>query len=161
MVNLKKSFILISSLSLLSACSGFFSTSEEVPSRLAEAQKRRIENTTTDIRIESDLPGSRASVGAQEPEDVEYGVEVTWDVPEESVDGYIIYSGTEENVFDSEIHVKLAELQTLLPNKYSYIIAPVNPEKPLYVAIAAKKGESVSPKSEAQELRPKARFGEH
>jgi hypothetical protein len=153
----RKSFTIALSLSTLCACSGLFST-EQPASRLSEAQKRPIENSVSDVRIESELANSRLKDSPASNPDLEYGVEVTWDIPEEAVDGYILYSGTEKDNYSSEIHLKLTEINTVLPNKYSYIIAPVDPEKALFVAVAAKKGDSISERSEAQELRPQAKF---
>ncbi len=139
---------------LLSAgCAGIFRETATVDETSSRAKGETIENTASSVTIEENIKNEKAD--NKEPE---YGIEITWDMPEEPVDGYILYSSESKGNFDSELHLRIKDLKVTEQGQYSYIIAPVDPDKPIFIAIAAKKGESISEKSEVQEFTAKPKF---
>lgn len=157
--------ILIFSLIFLLASCSLFRDPELKPSRMDEAKKRRIENQATDVYIENSLQKDSSTTDSQEAGllnrsqiQSEYGIELSWDIPDDPVDAFIIYSGNTENNLDSELELNINELKTTAEGKYLYVIRPVDPTKTVFVAIAAKRGSTISEKSLPQEFAPNPKF---
>ena len=79
-------------------------------------------------------------------------VEIVWQVPEESVDGFVLYYGYEEAALDSEVSVSVDQIEQLddpdYGKLYRYVLEGVVPDKTVYVAIASVQGDTTSERSE-------------
>jgi hypothetical protein len=79
-------------------------------------------------------------------------IEILWQVPAESVDGYVIRWGTQREALTSEKKISLSEIQKLkhpdFGEVYRYIIQGVNTPDQLYVTLAAIHGKEISAASE-------------
>jgi len=84
-----------------------------------------------------------------------FGVEVTWEVPSEPADGFIIRYGENRTQLSKEVRVSVAELQEERDMEYGpvyrYLIRDAAPESSMFVSIAAVKGDTVSDFSEVVE----------
>jgi hypothetical protein len=80
------------------------------------------------------------------------GVEVTWEVPSDPVDGFVIRYGQDRSQLTKEVTLLLSELREERDSHYGpvyrYIIRNLTSDEPLYVSVAAFKGETVSDFSE-------------
>jgi len=83
------------------------------------------------------------------------GTEVTWESPSEPVDGFVIRYGEDAKLLDKEVKLYASSLKEEQDPEfgkvYRYVIKDVSPTKPLYVAIAAFKGDRLSDFSESKE----------
>jgi hypothetical protein len=81
------------------------------------------------------------------------GVEVTWEVPSDSVDGFVIRYGQDKTQLKKEVTILLSELRLERDSQYGpvyrYVIQDITSDQPIYVSIAAFKGETISDFSEA------------
>jgi hypothetical protein len=81
------------------------------------------------------------------------GVEVTWEVPSDPVDGFVIRYGQDRAQLSKEVTILLSELRAERDSHYGpvyrYVIQDVASEDPIYVSVAAFKGETISDFSEA------------
>jgi hypothetical protein len=85
----------------------------------------------------------------QEPEKKLTGeVEITWLVPEAEVDGFIVEYGYSELMQEQKVKIKTSELtkttDSMNGEVYRYILKDIPKESPLYIKIAAYKGEITS-----------------
>jgi hypothetical protein len=80
------------------------------------------------------------------------GIEVTWEVPGEPVDGFVIRYGQVRGELSKEIKVSSEDLQQESDPEYGpvyrYLIRNVAPTAPLFISIAAYKGDRISNFSE-------------
>jgi hypothetical protein len=83
------------------------------------------------------------------------GIEVTWQVPSEPVDGFVIRYGYDRTHLDSESKVSVS---LLTPEKdpefgpvFRFIIPGVKPDATVFVSVAAFRGERVSDFSEVSQ----------
>jgi hypothetical protein len=85
------------------------------------------------------------------------GVMLTWEVPSEPVDGFLIRYGTKRNELDKEVKVKTNELHQEQDPEYGpvyhYTVPDVPTGKSIFAAIAAFKGDRISDFSEAMPAR--------
>ena len=81
------------------------------------------------------------------------GVEVTWEVPSDPVDGFIIRYGHDRAQLSKEAKILISELRAERDPThgpvYRYIIHNIAPEDPIFVSVAAFKGDTISDFSEA------------
>jgi len=132
----KLTLVLLSSF-LVSGCSLFESApisqdaQQNAPGSISES------DVTVDSRVTSATRRSTVD-----------GIEVTWEVPSEETDGFIIRYGGDPTRMDSEVAVKNAELRREDDSQYGpvyrYVIVGVPSGKSLFVSIAARRGEFVS-----------------
>lgn len=96
---------------------------------------------------ESDLPIDSRITSVTRKKIVD-GLAVAWEVPSEPTDGFIIRYGSSPQALDTELSVSVAELRReddpVYGPVYRYIIEDVPGGKPLYVSIAARRGDSIS-----------------
>lgn len=86
------------------------------------------------------------------------GTEITWERPSNQVDGFVIRYGEEPKRLDKEVKLSVRSLREEqdpeFGSVYRYVIRNTSPVKPLYVSIAAFKGDRLSDFSESKgELR--------
>jgi hypothetical protein len=81
------------------------------------------------------------------------GVEVTWEVPSDPVDGFVIRYGQDKAQLAKEVTILLSELRAERDSQYGpvyrYVIQDITSDQPIYVSVAAFKGETISEFSEA------------
>lgn len=146
--SLKSGFLAIGSFVLLTSCS--FSSEPEPPTRAELAKQRQIANLSSDVEIE---PFSSSEEATQTPpKEQEYGVELTWDIPEETIEYFIVYVGNSPEHLNTEIRLSVAELTVTTGNKYRYLVKPVNKGDPIYVALSAVSGGVASARSAVQRI---------
>ena len=137
---------------LLSACSLWRET--KPLSRRAElARQEAIDNPASNVTI--DASSSLSTKPEFLPEDgpfTEYWAELTWDVPEEAVEGFIIYSGNSPDNLNTETKLELSDLRIIEGNKFRYLIKAVDDSANLYVSIAATNKGVVSERSAPQKI---------
>lgn len=121
----------------LAACSLFEGAPQPTEPQAGEASKVSEADLPIDSRVTSAM--RRATVD---------GIEVTWEVPAEETDGFIIRYGNDPGHLDSERVVEVSELRRETDSQYGpvyrYVIVGVPPGRQLYVAIAARRGELIS-----------------
>lgn len=81
------------------------------------------------------------------------GIEVTWEVPSEPVDGFVIRYGEDRTQMNKETTILLSELRQERDEQYGpvyrYVIRDISSDSPIYVSVAAFKGDIISDFSEA------------
>lgn len=103
----------------------------------------------------------KALVEAQvAPEAPKQGIEVTWEVPSESVDGFIIRYGTSPGSLSKEVTISATDIREEKDPEYGtvyrYLIRDVGNSERLFVSIAAVKGQNISNFSEVLEAQPES-----
>ena len=91
----------------------------------------------------------KAVVDAQTaPEAPKQGIEVTWEMPSEPVDGFIIRYGSSPGSLSKEVTISSRDMREERDPEfgpvYRYLIRDVESAQKLFVSIAAIKGQSVS-----------------
>jgi hypothetical protein len=91
----------------------------------------------------------RALVDAQTaPEAPKHGIEVTWEMPSEPVDGFIIRYGSSPSSLSKEVTISARDIKEERDPEfgpvYRYLIRDVENAQKLFVSIAAVKGQSIS-----------------
>lgn len=91
----------------------------------------------------------RALVDAQTaPEAPKQGIEVTWEMPSEPVDGFIIRYGSSPSSLSKEVTISARDIKEERDPEfgpvYRYLIRDVENAQKLFVSIAAVKGQSIS-----------------
>jgi hypothetical protein len=83
------------------------------------------------------------------------GTEITWESPSEPVDGFVIRYGEDPKRLDKEVKLSASDLKEEQDPEFGrvfrYVIRNVSLVKPLYVSIAAFKGDRLSDFSESKE----------
>ena len=83
------------------------------------------------------------------------GIEVTWEVPSEGADGFILRYGTNPLQLNSELSLAISDLREERDTEYGpvyrYLIRATTDSSPVFVSIASRKGDRVSNFSEAIE----------
>jgi hypothetical protein len=81
------------------------------------------------------------------------GIEVTWEVPSEPVDGFVIRYGEDRTQLVKETTILISELREERDSQYGpvyrYTIRDISSDTPLYVSVAAFKGDIISDFSDA------------
>lgn len=81
------------------------------------------------------------------------GIEVTWEVPSEPVDGFVVRYGESRSNLSKEMTILRSELREERDPQYGpvyrYIIRDVDGNSPVFVSVAAFKGTTLSDFSEA------------
>lgn len=92
------------------------------------------------------------------PEAPKQGIEVTWEVPSEAVDGFIIRYGKSPDALSKEVTISATEMREERDPEfgpvYRYLIRDVENADQLFVSIAAVKGQSISNFSDVLEAKP-------
>jgi len=116
-----------------SGCSLFSSSSQGSDSHKALAEKAVVEAQAA-------------------PEAPKQGIEVTWEIPSEPVDGFIIRYGSSPSSLSKEVTLSSRDVKEERDPEfgpvYRYLIRDVENAQKLFVSIAAVKGQSVSNFSE-------------
>jgi len=116
-----------------SGCSLFSSSSQGSDSHKALAEKAVVEAQAA-------------------PEAPKQGIEVTWEIPSEPVDGFIIRYGSSPSSLSKEVTLSSRDIKEERDPEfgpvYRYLIRDVENAQKLFVSIAAVKGQSVSNFSE-------------
>ena len=75
-------------------------------------------------------------------------VEIVWQIPDESVEGYLINYGFETNNLEKIIKIKTSSLERFQDNKYGavyrYVIPSIPLNKTVYITISAFNGDNIS-----------------
>lgn len=86
-------------------------------------------------------------------EQKEAGTEVTWEVPSEPVDGFVIRYGDDKENLSKEVTIFRSELREERDSQHGpvfrYILRNIAEDSQIYVAIAAFKGDTISDFSQA------------
>ncbi len=132
----------------LNACALFGSNDSQDISRTTSKPEEGLSEVE-----EAPLPASSTSTRKM----VE-GTEITWESPSEPVDGFVIRYGEDAKRLDKEVKLSASDLKEEQDPEFGkvfrYVIRNVSPVKPLYVSIAAFKGDRLSDFSESkQEVR--------
>lgn len=122
------------SLSLLSGCSALSGKTAQTPDKAADA----IKHDPTAVPV---IPSK--------------GIEVTWEVPGEPVDGFIIRYGDSPTTLSREVTISSTDIREENDPEfgpvYRYLIRDAADAQRLFVSIAAVKGQAVSNFSDALE----------
>lgn len=122
------------------------------PTRAELAKQRPIPNSAREVDVEPFVSQEPTESGT--PGQVSYGVEMSWEIPAEPVDAFVLYLGNSPENLNTEIHLKISDLQVVADNKYRYVIKPVESSEPMYVSLAAQFEGKISPRSEVQKIEP-------
>lgn len=95
---------------------------------------------------------------ATKPKPVEFDeVQLTWQVPKEPVDKYIIYFGFARDSLDKKIELDISTLEEIDDPRfgpiYRYFLVDVPIDRTIYVSIGAMRGSEVSKMGEIVELK--------
>lgn len=92
------------------------------------------------------------------PEAPKQGIEITWEVPSEGVDGFIIRYGSSPSSLSKEVTISATDIREERDSEfgpvYRYLIRDVENADRLFVSIAAVKGQNISNFSEVIEAQP-------
>lgn len=95
----------------------------------------------------------RAAPSAPVVEKKSSGVEITWEVPSEPVDGFVVRYGENRTNLSKEMTILRSELREERDPQYGpvyrYIIRDVDGKSPIFVSVAAFKGTTLSDFSDA------------
>lgn len=104
-------------------------------------------------KVTSQDAGETAGIAQPLFEKKAAGIEVTWEVPSEPVDGFVIRYGEDRNQLVKETTILISELREERDSHYGpvyrYTIRDVASDTPLYVSVAAFKGDIISDFSDA------------
>lgn len=136
---------------LLSACSLW---QESKPlSRAQLARQEAIDNPASSVTINAVTSSAqKPKFIPQQETETEYWAELTWDVPEEPVEGFIIYSGNTPDNLSTETRLDLSDLRMIEGKKFRYLIRAVDDSANLYVSIAATNKGVVSERTAPQKI---------
>lgn len=94
-----------------------------------------------------------AALSAPLLEKKEAGIEVTWEVPSDSVDGFVIRYGDDRENLSKEATILRSELREERDPQYGpvyrYILRDIPASGQMYVSVAAFKGDAISDFSDA------------
>lgn len=92
------------------------------------------------------------------PEAPKQGIEFTWEVPSESVDGFIIRYGSSPSSLSKEVTVSTTDIREERDPEhgpvYRYLVRDIEETGTLYWSIAAVTGQSISNFSDVLEVKP-------
>jgi len=92
------------------------------------------------------------------PDAPKQGIEFTWEVPSESVDGFIIRYGNSPSSLSKEITISATEIREERDPEhgpvYRYLVRDIEETGPLFWSIAAVTGQSISNFSDVLEVKP-------
>ena len=144
----KTKFFFSAILFTLSACApkGFVSTRVSDPSAA-----REVKNNAATVEIEALKPSNSSAES-----DLPNAVELLWQIPTQPVDGFVIKLGYSHDHLDKELRVTTSALERFEDPKhgyvYRYVLHDIPRTHPLYVTMAAFRGDVVSAASEIFEL---------
>lgn len=113
-----------------------------------------LSDTETPATVDSD---SRASSSDAKTVDSKksQGIQLTWEVPGEAVDGFVIRYGDNKSSLPKEIKLAISQLQEESDPEYGpvyrYVLKDIISAGPMFFSIAAYKGDRISNFSEIQE----------
>ncbi len=83
-------------------------------------------------------------------------VEILWEVPEDTVDGFVVRYGTSRNQMTNEVKLTAAQLELRTDaergNIYRHVLRDIPADREIFVDIAAFRGAEVSPPSRVFEV---------
>lgn len=124
---------------------------EVVPQKPVES-----ESTSTVEQPELNLPESTARQDAPAP--AKSAIELVWEIPGETVEGYVIRYGLSSRNLDKEIRVNNSDLTRITDSRfgevYHYLITDAPNDRIVYVTIAALSGGTESEPSKVFEVKP-------
>lgn len=89
-----------------------------------------------------------------------HGLQVTWQVPSEGVDGFVLRYGAHPDSLKDERRLPISSLSQVDDPEFGpvfrYIISDIDPRSSLYVAVAAYKGDRISEFSDVMKDASKA-----
>lgn len=92
------------------------------------------------------------------PEAPKQGLEFTWEVPSEHVDGFIIRYGNSPSSLSKEVTVSAADIREERDPEhgpvYRYLVRDIEGTEPLFWSIAAVTGQKISNFSDVLEVKP-------
>lgn len=92
------------------------------------------------------------------PEAPKQGIEFTWEVPSEAVDGFIIRYGSSPSSLSKEITISATDIREEKDPEhgpvYRYLVRDVESAGPLFWSIAAVTGQNISNFSDVLEVKP-------
>lgn len=116
-------------------------------------QSTAIKAPTADIETESTVE--------QAPPAKKQGIEITWEVPGDPVDGFIIRYGNVPNALTKEVTISISDIRQERDPEFGpvfrYLIRDIASTDKVFVSIAAVKGNEVSNFSEVLEAQPETK----
>lgn len=92
------------------------------------------------------------------PEAPKQGIEFTWEVPSENVDGFIIRYGSSPSSLSKEVTISATDIREERDPEhgpvYRYLVRDIEETGPLFWSIAAVTGQNISNFSDVQEVKP-------
>ncbi len=83
-------------------------------------------------------------------------IELRFAIPAEQIDGFIIYYGFSSEALSNEVRVTISELETVdqagQGKVYRYFLRELPSNQPLFISLAAYRGEAISPKTDVVEI---------
>jgi hypothetical protein len=126
-----------------------FGKEQVAPSRAELARQRLIDNTASGVAVEPFTSTEQGAVSHSPDNPGQFGIELTWEVPPDPVESFVLYTGSNPGLLGTELHVSLSDLAVVEGNKYRYVVKPVIPGEPFYVSLAAVRKGVLSEKSPA------------
>lgn len=116
-------------------------------------QTKSVKAPAADIETESAIE--------QTPPAKKQGIEITWEVPGDPVDGFIIRYGSVPTSLTKEVTISMSDIRQERDPEFGpvfrYLIRDIAPTEKIYVSIAAVKGNEVSNFSEVLEAQQEAK----
>jgi len=135
MTSINKLITSLALIFLLSGCAALESLLNQEPSR----------PTKTSVTSTKDRPTDTTT---RPPAGTNDGIEITWQVPSESVDGFIVRYGYEKGKLDQEVRIARTDLRDQKDPEYGpiyrYIIPNIKKNSTVFVSVAAFRGDRIS-----------------
>ncbi|MCI5064897.1 hypothetical protein MRY87_04140 [bacterium] len=113
-------------------------------------------NTSERVRESHSAPTSIPVEGEEEVATDE--VEVLWKIPEETVEGFVLQYGFQENDLPNEVVLELSEIEKYDDPEfgfvYRYVLKNIPPSERIFVRLATRSDGKQTPFSEAFEVAP-------
>lgn len=116
-------------------------------------QSKAVKGPAADVETEAAVE--------QSPPAKKQGIEITWEVPGDPVDGFIIRYGNVPSALTKEVTISMSDIRQERDPEFGpvfrYLIRDIAPTDKIFVSIAAVKGNEVSNFSEVLEAQQEAR----
>lgn len=137
--------LLLIVLMCFSSCT-FFKDQPEEGHQRSKRQVKSISNPTTQVAI--------TELEKVQPENLN-DIEITWKVPDEMVEGYVIRYGSSRDNLENEVTIYTSELESLPDEKHGmvfrYYITDIPADQPIFTEVTAFQGELQSEASDVYE----------
>lgn len=135
--------VIIGALLLLAGGCSFFSSTVEQEPQIKTGKNELIPNPAAQVAIKELERPSAAKFN---------DIEITWKIPEQIVEGYLLIYGSDSSNLDQKIRLYSNEIETRLDprfgNVYRYYISNIPANQPVFVQLVAFDGDSESEASE-------------